>query len=114
MEFVSDGCLGLTGYRPDELLQNKQVSFEQIEHPDDRVRVGDEIAAALKEKRRFFIEYRIICRDGTIKWVWERGVGVGVKRGATIVTIEGFIENVTERKLSTQALQQAGRRLAQR
>ena len=109
MEFVSDGCLGLTGYRPDELLQNKQVSFAQIEHPDDRVRVRDEIAAALKEKRRFFIEYRIICRDGTIKWVWERGVGIAVKRGATIVTIEGFIENVTERKLSTQALQQAER-----
>jgi diguanylate cyclase (GGDEF)-like protein/PAS domain S-box-containing protein len=108
MEFVSEGCIDLTGYRPDELRHNTVISFEQIEHPEDRVRVREEIAAALGEKQRFFIEYRIQCRDGEIKWVWERGVGIYNKRGA-VVTIEGFIENVTERKVATQALQQAER-----
>ena len=108
MEFVSEGCFDLTGYRPEELLHNKFISFEQIEHPEDRARVREEIEAALRERRRFFIEYRIQCRDGEIRWVWERGVGIYNKRGA-VVTIEGFIENVTERKVATQALQQAER-----
>ncbi len=108
MEFVSDGCFGLTGYRPDELLHNTLISFEQIEHPEDRAHVREEIEAALRERRRFFVEYRIQCRDGEIRWVWERGVGIYNKRGA-VVTIEGFIENVTERKVATQALQQAER-----
>jgi len=108
MEFVSDGCLDLTGYRPAELLHNKLISFEQVEHPEDRARVREEIVAALAEKRRFFVEYRIQCRNGDIKWVWERGVGIYGRRGA-VVTIEGFIENVTERKVATQALQQAER-----
>ena len=108
MEFVSDGCFGLTGYQPDELVQNRVISFEQITHPDDRTRVREEIEAALKESRRFVVEYRIQRRDGEIKWVWERGVGVPVRRGGGLV-IEGFIENVTERKLATQALQQAER-----
>jgi diguanylate cyclase (GGDEF)-like protein/PAS domain S-box-containing protein len=107
MEFVSDGCFGLTGYSSEELLDNKVISFEAIEHPEDRARVRQEIESALRDKRRFFIEYRIQCRDGDVKWVWERGVGI-YKRGVA-VTIEGFIENVTERKLATQALQQAER-----
>ena len=108
MEFVSDGCYHLTGYRPEELLDNSRISYEEIEHPEDRARVREEIAAALTENRRFFVEYRIQCRDGEIRWVWERGVGIYDDAGS-IVTLEGFVENVTERKLSTQALQQAER-----
>ncbi len=108
MEFVSDGCCHLTGYNPEELLDNSQVSYEEIEHPDDRARVRDEICSALTANRRFFVEYRIQCKGGEVKWVWARGVGIRDADGK-VVTLEGFIENVTERKLSTQALQQAER-----
>ena len=108
LQFVSEGCYHLTGFRPEELLLHGEISYEQIKHPDDRLRVRDEINAALAAERRFFVEYRIQCRDGAIKWVWERGVGIAGDDG-TVVTLEGFIEDVTERKLSTQALQQAER-----
>jgi len=108
MEFVSDGCYHLTGYRPEELLHNSHLSYKGLEHPEDRARVRAEITAALLETRRFFVEYRIQCRDGEIKWVWERGVGIHDEAG-NVITLEGFVENVTERKLSTQALQQAER-----
>jgi diguanylate cyclase (GGDEF)-like protein/PAS domain S-box-containing protein len=108
MEFVSDGCHHLTGYHPEELLHNSILSYEELEHPEDRARVREEITTALKENRRFFVEYRIQCRDGEIKWVWERGVGIYDEAG-NVITLEGFVENVTERKLSTQALQQAER-----
>ena len=108
MEFVSNGCYHLTGYRPEELLHNSHLSYKELEHPEDRARVREEITAALLENRRFFVEYRIQCRDGDIKWVWERGVGIHDEAG-NVITLEGFVENVTERKLSTQALQQAER-----
>ena len=108
MEFVSNGCYHLTGYRPEELLHNSHLSYKELEHPEDRARVREEITAALLENRRFFVEYRIQCRDGEIKWVWERGVGIHDEAG-NVITLEGFVEDVTERKLSTQALQQAER-----
>ena len=108
MEFVSNGCYHLTGYRPEELLHNSHLSYKELEHPEDRARVREEITAALLENRRFFVENRIQCRDGEIKWVWERGVGIHDEAG-NVITLEGFVENVTERKLSTQALQQAER-----
>ncbi|HTH44765.1 MAG TPA: PAS domain-containing protein, partial [Oxalicibacterium sp.] len=36
MEFVSQGCFALTGYKEEELLFNSRVSYEEIVHPDDR------------------------------------------------------------------------------
>jgi diguanylate cyclase (GGDEF)-like protein/PAS domain S-box-containing protein len=108
MELVSDGCLGLTGYRPAELVEGSRISFENIRHPEDRARVRAEIKAAVREKRRYEVEYRIQCRDGEFKWVSERGAGIRNKSGDG-ARLEGIVENVTERKLSTQALQQAER-----
>jgi diguanylate cyclase (GGDEF)-like protein/PAS domain S-box-containing protein len=108
MEFVSEGCERLTGYPPSDLLLNRKISYARMTHADDRLRVRAEIEAALADNRRFLIEYRIVCRNGDIKWVSERGVGVADSAGNG-VTVEGFIENVTERRLSTQALQQAER-----
>ena len=108
MEFVSEGCNRLTGYAPAELLLNDKISYAELRHLDDRRRVDAEICAALAENRRFTAEYRILCRDGGTKWVLERGAGIAGRDGG-IRTLEGFIEDVTERKFSTQALQQAER-----
>mgnify|MGYP001203876155 CR=1 FL=1 len=57
-------------------MVNGAISYGDIVHPDDRQRVHDEISAALRDQRRFFVEYRIRCRDGALKWVWARGVGI--------------------------------------
>ena len=47
MEFVSEGSLQLTGYRPEELLRDGRVSYETITHPEDRDRVRREIQRPL-------------------------------------------------------------------
>jgi len=88
MEFVSDGCERVTGYAPAELLLNGRVSYEEITHPDDRTRVRTAIHAAIAERRRFDVEYRIRHADGGVRWVWERGIAV---RDATdrVVALEG-------------------------
>ena len=108
MEFMSEGCFRLTGYHATELLLDNRLSYDHLTHPDDRWRVREEIRAAIAQNRRFLIEYRIQHRNGGTKWVWERGVGIAGDGGETHV-IEGFVEDVTERKLATQALQEAER-----
>jgi len=109
MEFVSDGCRTVTGYDPADLLLNGRVSYEEITHPDDRARVREVIAAALRERRRFEVEYRIRRADGETRWVWERGVGIydGAHR---LSAIEGIIQDVTERVRAEAALREAERR----
>jgi diguanylate cyclase (GGDEF)-like protein/PAS domain S-box-containing protein len=109
MEFVSDACLTVTGYQPNDLLLNTRISYEDLTHPEDRARVREVIRAALVERRRFAIEYRIHHADGGIRWVWERGVGIYGADGR-VVAIEGIIDDVTPRAQAEQALREAERR----
>ncbi len=108
MELVSDGCLKLTGYRPDELVLNRHVSYEQITHPEDRERVRATIHAALTEHNNYEVEYRILRADGLVRWVSERGVGIFGQTGQ-LVGLEGFIQDISDRIASNKALHEAVR-----
>lgn len=109
MLFISDGCAKLTGYHSDEILNNGRISYEEMTHPDDRIIVRQAIDKALAQKDRFEIEYRIKTSDGQIKWVLERGAAIYNPQG-TVEALEGYIQDITERKASELALQEAERR----
>ncbi|AKZ62229.1 diguanylate cyclase [Herbaspirillum hiltneri N3] len=109
MEFISEGCLELTGYQPEDLLFNHRISYEDITHPEDRETVRQTIRACLDGKRRFELEYRIVRADGDVRWVWERGVGIYNAAG-TLDALEGYVQDVTARKEADQALLEAERR----
>lgn len=108
MVFVSQGCLALTGYTPQELVHNAVVSWEQITHPLDRERVRTSVATTSSTNLRFAVDYRIVAKDGTVKWVHERGVAVADEQGTLV--IEGFIEDVTAQRSLAEAQQAAEQR----
>lgn len=97
MEFVSQGSLALTGYQPDDLVENRRISFGDVIHPEDRFAVARDIAEAIEQERPFELVYRIVCADGAVKWVEDRGCTVFAGEGPRRV-LEGFVADVTERK----------------
>ncbi|MBN2225943.1 MAG: PAS domain S-box protein [candidate division Zixibacteria bacterium] len=105
MEFISEGCRNLTGYRRNELLGNRVKSYNEIIYPDDREMVRNHIDHELKQGQPFQLEYRINTASGGIKWVWEQGVGIFADNGA-LEALEGFITDITERVLAERALQE--------
>jgi len=105
MVFVSQGCEALTGYLPTQLLRNQDISWEQITHLDDRDPVRQIVEQAVKTGQRFSVQYRITTLCGKIKHVLERGVGVLDEQGTLVV--EGFIEDITERQTTLEALKHA-------
>ncbi|HQS98672.1 MAG: GGDEF domain-containing protein [Hydrogenophilales bacterium 16-64-46] len=109
MEYVSDGCHKLTGYRPDELKYNRRLSYETLTTPEDRTRVARVIHAALQSGDAFEVEYRIRRADGRLVWVLERGVGVRDARGQQ-VWIEGYIQDISERMAVDDMMREAVRR----
>jgi len=102
MEFVSEGCAGLTGYAPGDLMANRPAYGELIE-PEDRQPVWDAVQAALAERRPFELTYRIRTANGALRWVWERGRGVFDAKDQ-LVCLEGFITDITERQQAQEAL----------
>jgi PAS domain S-box-containing protein len=96
MEFVSEGCFQLTGYKPEEIILNKKIAYNDLIHPDDRQMVWDTIQTALKENQPFKIIYRITTSDLENKYVWEQGRGIFSSEG-NLIALEGFITDITDR-----------------
>ena len=109
MEFVSEGCLPLTGFPPQDLLLNHRVSFEQLIHPDDRDAVRGHIESAVGRRDRYELEYRIHRADGELRWVWERGAGSFDEQGR-LEFLGGIVQDITDRKHAEQSLREAERR----
>jgi len=96
MSFISEGSLALTGYEPDEIINNSSLSYNDLIVEEDRERIWDEVQAALMHRKHFFLEYRIRTKSGEIKNVWEGGIGVFNNSGE-VDALEGFIMDITPR-----------------
>ncbi|MBT4286701.1 MAG: sigma 54-interacting transcriptional regulator [Deltaproteobacteria bacterium] len=97
MEFVSEGCLELTGYQPDDMVDNSVVAYNDLVHPEDREKLWVDVQECLTNKKPFRLAFRIISKSGEEKWVWEQGVGV-YSSESKLLAIEGFISDITEQK----------------
>ncbi len=97
MRFVSDGCEELTGYTPEELINNSLVSYHDLIVEEDRQMVWEEVQKHLKVQEPFKLEYRIRTSSGELKWVWERGRGIFDEAGQ-LKNLQGIITDVTDRK----------------
>jgi len=104
-QFVTEGCLDLTGYPAADFMSAARA-YADIIHPDDRERVWDEIQAALAARRRFQLVYRINTAHGEQKWVWEQGIGVFSAAGE-LICLEGFITDITERVQAEERMRES-------
>lgn len=112
VEFVSDGCYSLTGYKAKEFLGSQKVSLLQLIHREDRQRLRNAIRFAIQENRHYQVVYRITTKIGAIKWIWEQGIGVFSESGK-LIALEGFLADITESKNAEAALKQSQHELRQ-
>ena len=100
VRYISDYVERLAGY-PAEKFYSGEVSMPQLCHPDDLARTEQEYRDAVAAGRPYHLVYRITRADGALRWIEDRGSVVG-SGGAQ--TIEGYLQDVTERKLAEQEL----------
>ncbi|MCA0389614.1 MAG: PAS domain-containing protein [Bacteroidetes bacterium] len=96
MFIISPGSFELTGYTPDEFI-NQLVSFDSLILPEYRKKVRDAIQESIDSRLPFTIEYRILTKSGNEKWVWEKGAGIYDDKG-NLLFLEGYITDITEKK----------------
>ena len=105
MKLVSDGCLELTGYRREDLIDNRVVGYAQLIHPEDLRSICQTCDEALRKGQAFELIYRIRTAQGEEKWVWEKGRGVS-RPGESSLMLEGFISDITDLKNAEQAIRE--------
>ncbi|MGL6194632.1 MAG: response regulator [Thermoguttaceae bacterium] len=99
MEFVSGGWKDISGYEADDLIENKKMKYFDVVHLDDQERLSKENTDTLVNGRPLETTYRIIAKDGTIHWVWERSRVVEIDPDNPNYSIsEGFVTDITERR----------------
>lgn len=88
-QILSGSVFELTGYDPGDFLSGK-LSFNTLVEPEDLPRRNQAIQQACRAGMQFSQEYRIRCRDGSIRWVMDRGQGIYAEDG-TLLSIDGVI-----------------------
>ncbi len=98
----TQACYMVTGYYDHEFANNPLLWYETI-YPDDRDAVTQFInnIASMHENRS--IEHRIIHKNGSIRWIKNTIVSHKNSEGV-IVSYEGIIRNITDRKLVEENL----------
>ena len=103
MEFVSAGCMALTGYGVEVLVGAANKGYAELIHPHDRDAVARGLEKAVEENSPFHLTYRISTFDNKEKWVLEQGQTVFAGKEKE-PRLEGFVTDITERKRAEQAL----------
>src|SRR5690554_5954286 len=103
MQYVSEGCFSLTGYPPESLLYNRDLSYNEIIAPEYRETLWDEWKRILAKREPFKYEYEIITATGERKWVLELGQGIYNEQGE-VEALEGLVLDISDRKAMEDTL----------
>jgi PAS domain S-box-containing protein len=110
MDEVRGDIEALTGYTAADLESGDVVWGEDVIHPEERDRLWEAVQTALDRDDSFEVTYRIVAKDGSTRWMWERGRPVHDHADGT-VTLEGFITDITDRKEYEHELERRNERL---
>jgi PAS domain S-box-containing protein len=105
MLYMSDEIERLSGYPASDFVQNARRSFASIIHPEDCQRVGEVIGEKSRQGQAYALEYRIIHRDGSVHWVYERGKALLGQNGGIDSLFGTLIDIDMQKSLHSQLLE---------
>lgn len=109
-QYVSVGIESLSGYPASDFVNDIVRSFGSMVHPDDVARVERQLDEALQDGSPWELEYRIIQRDGGVRWVLDKGQAVIDEAGGDLV-LNGLILDITQQKQARLEVEQSHRDL---
>lgn len=102
LTFMNDAVKEMFGLNPEDLLRDSTY-FQRFIHPDDREGVIKAAAEHVRTLRPWHREYRYIFPKLGLRWVESHGHLERRESDGTVIW-NGFITDITERKLQKDAL----------
>ena len=105
--YVSPSCKRITGFTAEEFIANPQLVI-QITHPEDQPKVLEHYHKNNNENENkdCHLDYRIITKDGKIRWISHYCTAVYNEIGQHLGKRESN-RDITERKNAEEALKQS-------
>ncbi len=96
VEYISDAIEDISGYSSRDFLLGG-LAFGQLVHPEDGAMVAEEVDRNVKARKAFEIEYRILHKNGEIRWVFEKGKAIYNDANHPL-WLDGVIFDISDKK----------------
>ncbi|GAB4238531.1 MAG: hypothetical protein OHK0028_16160 [Deltaproteobacteria bacterium] len=106
IRFFGPAIESMTGYSSGEFLR-REIDWRRVVHPDDLPRLKERFRAAVSARETSLrVEYRILRRDGTPRWIEDnrRNIYDAVGRFSHV---DGLLMDITERKSMEEEVERA-------
>ena len=100
--YVSPQITTLLGVLPEEWTGESKL-WSQMLHPDDRDRAIEEVDRGIESGEPYSVEYRMVARDGRVKWFQDTAVMLRDADGNPAYT-HGVMLDITERREAEERL----------
>jgi PAS domain S-box-containing protein len=108
-DFFNGPIKEITGYSEEELLKGK-IRWDKLIHEEDSARILNCVKESISNKQRSGrLEYRIVRKDGTVKWIRQMFKHLFDDSGE-VTGSQGILYDITEEKKTEEALRQSEER----
>lgn len=97
------GCLAVTGFSIEDYAADPDLWFRMV-HPEDQQAVLDAAHLVLNAKAAKTFEHRLYHKDGSLRWVQTTLVPHEDSPAGQLLSYDGVISDITERKLTEEKL----------
>jgi diguanylate cyclase (GGDEF)-like protein/PAS domain S-box-containing protein len=101
--YVSPQITTLLGVTPEEWTGPDSKLWSEMLHPDDRDRAIEEVDRGIESGEPYTVEYRMVARDGRVKWFQDTAVMLRDTDGNPAYT-HGVMLDITERREAEERL----------
>jgi diguanylate cyclase (GGDEF)-like protein/PAS domain S-box-containing protein len=104
--FFSRQWKAMLGYAEHEIVDSLEEWDKRV-HPDDKARAYADIDKHLKGETPYYQnEHRLLCKDGTYKWILDRGMVVSRDASGKPTRMIGTHTDITERKQDEETIRE--------
>lgn len=104
--YLNQAVEGISQHQSEDFFSDRDLWFKLI-HPDDREHVGVLWNKAL-EGAPFDAQYRIVRKDGGLRWLHDRATPVR-DEGGRIIRFDGLARDITETKIQAEKIARLSR-----
>lgn len=111
--YFSPRWKSMLGYEDGDIGDSLE-EWEKRTHPDDKARVDEALAAHFRgEAPMYECEHRMLCKDGSYKWILDRGMVMTFGADGKPLRMLGTHADISKRKQAELALEEQKRLLQQ-